>query len=235
MRTVRLLATLAVAVTVLLLPTSSEAQGTMSPPQSENWSGYVASNAYYTGVSALIETPTASAQRALATAAVAAWVGIGGSTSPDLIQAGVEVDTSGPATRYQAWYETLPQASRNTALIIGPGDWVRVDVHELDFDLWQITIVDGQQVFQIQIPYASSHSSAEWIVEDPSAARGLIPLAAVGGANFADLTAISNGQSTRPKQLSPTPIVLVSARGRVEATPSALAADGASFSVGPTL
>jgi len=81
---------------------------------------------------------------------------------------GVEVDTSGPVTQYNAWFETLPQASRNVALQIGPGDWVSIDVHELAFDLWQVTIVDGQQVFQIEIPYTSSHSSAEWIVEDPS-------------------------------------------------------------------
>jgi hypothetical protein len=170
-----------------------------------------------------------------ATSAVASWVGIGGTSSGDLIQAGVEVDTSGPVTQYNAWFETLPQASRNVALQIGPGDWVSIDVHELAFDLWQVTIVNGQQVFQIEIPYTSSHSSAEWIVEDPSSARGLIPLATVTGANFANMMTIANGQPTVPVQLSPQTTVLVGATGRVEASPSPLGPEGNSFGVAATL
>jgi hypothetical protein len=78
------------------------------------------------------------------TSTVASWVGVGGTNSNNLIQAGVEVDTSGPVAQYHAWYETLPQSSRNIALQIGPGDWVSVEVHELAFDPWPVTIVDGQ-------------------------------------------------------------------------------------------
>jgi hypothetical protein len=112
---------------------------------------------------------------------------------------------------------------------------VLVDIHELAFNLWQVTMVDGQEVFQIEIPYASSHSSAEWIVEDPSVARGLVPLATVTGANFADMMAIANGQSTVPAQLSPQPTVLVGANGQVQAAPSPLGPDGNSFGVAATL
>jgi hypothetical protein len=219
---------------LLLAPTSDAAQPAPTAQPSRNWSGYVGSNAYYSGVSALIQTPVARGQQST-TAAVASWVGIGGTSSTDLIQAGVEVDTSGPVAQYHAWYETLPQSSRNVALQINPGDWVFVDVQELAFDLWQVTIVDGQQVFEIQIPYASSHSSAEWIVEDPSAARGLVPLATVTGANFANLTAIANGQPTVPLQLSPQTTVLVGANGQVEAAPSPLGSGGDSFGVAVTL
>src|ERR1700730_6535516 len=146
---------------VLLAPSSAAAQPTPQPQPSRNWSGYIASNAYYSGVSALIQTPVARGQRS-PTAAVASWVGIGGTTSADLIQAGVEGDTSGPVAAYRAWFETLPDPSRNVALQIGPGDWVFVDIHELAFDLWQVKIVDGQQVFQREIQYSSGHSSAEW-------------------------------------------------------------------------
>jgi hypothetical protein len=169
------------------------------------------------------------------TAAVASWVGIGGTTSNDLIQAGVEVDTSGPVAQYHAWFETLPQTSRNVALQIGPGDWVFIDIHELAFDLWEVTIVDGQQVFQRQIQYPSSHSSAEWIVEDPSVASGLVPLATVTGANFANMMAIANGQPTVPMQLFPQTTVLVGPTGQVEASPSPLGPDGNSFGVAATL
>ena len=101
---------------VLLAPISASAQPAPTPVQpSRNWSGYIGSNAYYSGVSALIQTPMARGQQST-TAAVASWVGIGGTTSNDLIQAGVEVDTSGPVAQYHAWFETLPQASRNVGL-----------------------------------------------------------------------------------------------------------------------
>jgi hypothetical protein len=230
----------AVAILAVLLssipvaPISVAAQPAPAAQPSQNWSGYVGTNAYYSGVSALIQTPVARGQQAR-TSAVASWVGIGGATSTDLIQAGVEVDTSGSVAQYHAWFETLPQASRTVALNIGPGDWVFVDVHELAFDQWQVTIVNGQQVFQRQIPYASSHSSAEWIVEDPSLSRGLVPLATVTGANFANMMAIANGQQTVPVQLSPQTTVLVGATGQVEASPSPLGPEGNSFGVAATL
>jgi hypothetical protein len=219
---------------LLLAPSPVAAQPMTQPQPSLNWSGYIASNAYYSGVSALLQTPVARGQRPT-TSAVASWVGIGGKTSTDLIQAGVEVDTSGPVAAYHAWFETLPQTSRNVALQIGPGDWVFIDIHELAFDLWQVTIVDGQQVFQREIEYPSSHSSAEWIVEDPSASRGLVPLATVGGANFANMMAIANGQPTVPVQLSPQTTVLVAPNGQVEAAPSPLGPDGNSFGIAATL
>src|SRR4051794_12266854 len=103
----------------ILAPDSAAAQPATPAQPSQNWSGYIASNAYYSGVSALIQTPVASGQQS-STSAIASWVGIGGTSSTDLIQAGVEVDTSGPVVQYRAWFETLPQASRNVALQIDP-------------------------------------------------------------------------------------------------------------------
>jgi Peptidase A4 family len=219
---------------LLIAPSSTAAQERPPVQPSRNWSGYVASNAYYTGVSALIQTPIASAQQIAGVAAVASWVGIGGESSDDLIQAGVQVDTNGPVARYSAWYETLPQSSRTVALEIGPGDWVHVDIHELEFNLWQITMVNGQHVFQLEIPYESTHSSAEWIVEAPSVLRGLVPLASVTGANFANMKATANGGPARPVELFPQVSVLVGSLGQVRATPSTLGLDGASFGVAAT-
>lgn len=213
-----------------LVPGAADAQPATPVQQSRNWSGYIGTNAYYTGVSALIQTPVATGQQPI-TSAIASWVGIGGTSSPDLIQAGVEVDTSGPIAQYAAWYEMLPQASRNVALDIGPGDWVFVEIQEQAFNDWQVTMVDGQQVFQRLIPYASSHSSVEWIVEDPSAVRGLVPLATVTGANFANMLAIANGQPTLPLQLSPQTAVLVGPNGQLELAPSPLGPGDNSFSV----
>ena len=225
---------MALAAVLALGPGSATAQPLPPDQSSRNWAGYAAGNAYYSGVSALIQTPVATGTQSAGASAVASWVGIGGVIATDLIQAGVEVDTSGPIATYDAWYEMLPQASRTVTLNVAPGDWVQVDVHEVDFDLWQISIVDGQQVFQIVVPYASSHSSAEWIVEDPSSARGLVPLASVRGANFANMSAIANGEPAKPAALSARPIVLVSRSGVAEAIPSPLGSDGASFNVPST-
>jgi hypothetical protein len=182
-------------------------------------------------VSALIQTPVASGYQPRGRSAIASWVGIGGATAPDLIQAGVEVDVNASGTVYDAWYEMLPQSSRTTTLTISAGHWVQVDIREVDVDLWQISIVDGQQVFQIDVPYTSSHSSAEWIVEDPSLARGLLPLAFVTGTNFANMAAVANGETTRAAQLAPLPVFLVAGGGQTVASPSALGGDGQSFNV----
>ena len=221
------------AALFLVAPLTSYAQSSSTAPISQNWSGYVASDAYYTGVSALIQTPVASDDPKVRSASVSSWVGIGGTDSSDLIQAGVDVDTSLPETSYHAWYETLPEASQTTSLEVHGGDWVQVDIEEGDSNQWQIKIVDGQQVFQIVVPYTSSHSSAEWIVEDPSAAQGLVPLASVNGANFSKMAAIANGASAVPAQLSAKRIAMVS-QGHPEAVPSPLGPDGDSFSVAAT-
>src|SRR4030081_3595360 len=80
---------------LLLAPNSAAAQPANQAQPSRNWSGYIGSNAYYSGVSALIQTPVARGQQSTPSA-VASWVGIGGTTSTDLIQAGVGGETGGP-------------------------------------------------------------------------------------------------------------------------------------------
>jgi hypothetical protein len=234
MRNASMKRTLAVALLGLILawPTTALAE---TPQQAQalqptgNWSGYVAGNAYYTGVSALIQAPLPNAANI---GAVASWVGIGGSTSEDLIQAGVEEIQQGPFYAYRAWYEVLPESSRNIVLDIAPGAWVSVDVHEVAHNLWQVTIVNGNNVFQRQIAYPSSHSSAEWIVEEPALYNGrLVPLSGVTGANFAKMTALANGKPAMPAQLYPQTLGIVSPVGSVKAAPSPLGPDGMSFGV----
>ncbi len=216
---------------LLLAPAAAFAdQQDVSVLRSRNWAGYIATHAYYTGVSALIQVPTAdSAQQVGVTSS---WIGVGGAESADLIQAGVDVINRGNGPRYHAWVEALPQASHQLGLDVNPGDLVLVDIHEIRPNLWQGTIVDGQQVYQRQVWYVSSHSSVEWIVEAPSLANGLLlPLADVSGASFSKMSAIANGIESTPQQLSAQPVVLVGPNGGIRARPSALGPDGASFSV----
>lgn len=80
-----------------------------------NWSGYQATGGTFTAVNGTWTVPQPSTN---SIGADAAWVGIGGITSHDLIQAGTEETVSGGQVSYNAWIETLPQASRDVALAI---------------------------------------------------------------------------------------------------------------------
>ena len=223
------------AACLLIAPQSTSAETTSTPTAlSLNWSGYVASNAYYTGVSALIQTPVASPDHHLDSASVSSWIGIGGTVSQDLIQAGVNIDTSGPEATYTAWYETLPDTAQTTAFKVHPGDWVEVEINEVIWNLWEIRMVDGSQVLELVVPYRSSHSSAEWIVEDPLYQGTLVPLASVHAANFNKMTAIADGASKTPGQLQAWPMTLIGGDGHPRAIPSAVGEHGDSFTVPTT-
>jgi len=197
---------------------------------SSNWSGYVGGNAYYTAVSALIQAPLPYAYQRLGV--IASWVGIGGVQTHDLIQAGVEEVNAGPLVAYRAWFEMLPETQRVIVMDINPGAWVSVDIHEVTYNLWQVTIVNGTNVWTRQVHYASCHCSAEWVVEEPAIYNGqLLPLAGVTGANFANMRATANGTVVNPTQLFPQTVGIVSPTGLLKARPTPLGIDGASFSV----
>lgn len=79
--------------------------------------------------------------------------------------------------------------------------------------------------------YPSSHSSAKWVEEAPSGSRRLIPLDNFGAVQFTAGSAVENGKTVSIRDSQATPITMVDASGRAVATPSALGADGSSFSV----
>ena len=217
----------AAALAVGLFPAAATAQVDES---SRNWAGYIAGNAYYSGVSAVIQVPQVTDARRLGV--ISSWVGIGGVTSTDLIQAGVSATEFNGRSSYEAWVELLPAASRTINIQVHPGDLVMVDIHEVQPNLWQGTIVDGTQVFQRQAAYQSCHCSAEWIVEAPSlASGGIVPLAGASGASMSQMSAVANGVPSNPVQLSAQAVQMVGPLGRPKAVPTVLGPDGASFSV----
>ena len=96
---------------------------------SHNWSGYAATGGTYTSVSGTWSVPQFSPGGSFGIDA--AWVGIGGVRSDDLIQAGTQQTVSGSGnTEYQAWVEMLPRASRPVPLAVHAGDSVSVDITE---------------------------------------------------------------------------------------------------------
>src|SRR5579859_3558020 len=202
---------------------------------SQNWSGYAATGGTYTAVSGTWTVPQFAPNSQAG--ADATWVGIGGVNSRDLIQAGTQQTVSGSgSTQYQAWVETLPQASHPVPLTVNPGDAVSISITQSPQaqDQWQVSFTNNTtgQTYQVTEHYTSSMSSAEWIEEAPSAARGRqLPLDNFGSVSFSQGSTVKNGQSESIADAGAQPITMLARGTGQSARPSALGADGSSFTV----
>jgi len=224
--------------TVAPTPTPGSGSGSSGPMYaytSTNWSGYLASAGKFTSVSGSWTVPHVSGNGATETAD-AAWVGIGGVTSSDLIQVGTNdtVSASGQVS-VNAFYEMLPAPETPVAtMTVGVGDFMSATISQLGSGQWQIKISDvtrGEN-FSIAVSYVSSLSTAEWIEEDPSyGSGGLVPFDTFGSINFAGATTEENGATQTLASAGGQAIILVNRHGRALATPSAIGMDGKSFSV----
>jgi hypothetical protein len=189
------------------------------------------------------------------------WVGLGGfsQTSQALEQIGTDADcSSGGTASYFAWYELVPQASVNiTSLTIRSGDKLAasVDVVGKTVKLHLSNITRGKTFNKTLTATQVDTTSAEWIVEAPSLCDTQLnvcqtqALANFGTAKFASAKATSAGGHTggiADPAWSATSISLQSAGGgpgfgpqrfarqpasNASATPSAVSASGASFTV----
>jgi Peptidase A4 family len=221
-------------------PTTAAPAPTTSSPSdpgtSSNWAGYAATNGTYTAVSGTWTVPAYTATGSAG--ANATWVGIGGVTSQDLIQAGTQEATSGTGqTEYQAWIEMLPQASRTVPLAVSPGDSITVSIAERATNTWLIAFTNNTtgKSYQQTVQYASSNSSAEWIEEAPSASRaGVAPLDNFGTVTFTGGSTVKNGQTESIAAAGATGITMIGSTRQALAVPSGLGSDGASFSVNRT-
>jgi hypothetical protein len=207
-----------------------------------NWSGYaVTPGSGITGVTSTFTVPTAGL---VPPGFTATWTGIGGYTSSDLIQAGVSEnslpDNPISGSQYGAWYEILPASETpltnctgNSACTVKPGDVVTVTITQTSPGNWDVNLKDPAQgwTFDKSIAYASSGSSAEWILEAPTLVVQTIP-ANTGTAHFGPTSTYTDGTGTHTIAAgNPTTIDMSPGIGINEATPSALAPDGQSFDV----
>ena len=202
---------------------------------SHNWSGYAATGGRYTAVGGTWTVPQPSTEGSFGADAV--WVGIGGVRSRDLIQAGTDTAVSGSGrARFQAWVEMLPQAARPVPLAVYPGDSVTVSIVQQGPETWQVAFANNTtgQTYQETERYASSGSSAEWVVEAPFSQRGLLPLDDFGRVSFSGGSAVKDGQRVTIVQAGAEPITMIGQRNEALAVPSPLAEDGAGFSVART-
>jgi hypothetical protein len=204
---------------------------------SHNWSGYAATGGgRYTSVTGTWTVPQFTPDGSFGIDA--AWVGIGGVRSHDLIQAGTQQTVSGSgSTQYEAWLETLPRSSRPVPLRVHAGDSVTVAISESSPDQWLIAFTNNTtgQTYQTTEQYASSHSSAEWVEEAPSSGRGnLLPLDNFGTIPFSNASAVKDGQTVTIASSNARAITMVGDTNQALAVPSSLSDDGTSFSVART-
>jgi hypothetical protein len=193
-----------------------------------NWAGYAVPASNVTSVSGEFVVPTVE----LGTPGfVAEWVGIGGYNSSDLIQAGIGQDAYAPglATDYYAWWEVLPASE--TVIPnkpVAPGDHVTVTITNTSGNAWTIDMADTTQgwTFHKSLTYASTNSSAEWIVEAPSVAGVQTIPPRISPAVFdGQNTATINGVTKVVGGWNPSEIAVPTG------TPSALDSTGDGFAV----
>jgi hypothetical protein len=224
---------------------------------SSNWAGYAIhhSGLRFRTVVGSWTQPTATCTGGRATYS-SVWIGIGGYsvTSPALEQIGTELDctASGRAVS-DAWYELVPAASHTTSLVVRPGDRMQASVAVTGSQVkLQITDLTRRRSF-IKTLHATvlDTTSAEWIVEAPSACTTAsdcqtLPLADFGSAAVtaarATTTAGHRG-SIADGHWATTKITLAEAARRlvgspasrpILAQPSSLTASGTGFTVSYT-
>lgn len=199
---------------------------------SVNWSGYEVSGGTFTGVSGTWIVPAATDNNF---GASATWVGIGGISSHDLIQAGTQVTTDRSGRQfYESFFETLPDPSQPLPVTVNPGDSVTVSINQVLNGEWRMTFKNNSngQSAQIDQAYNSSLSSAEWIQEAPSGARsGVWPLNDFGKVLFTNASVIKNGQTKSLLQVNAQPITMANFSGQPLTETSAIGNDGSSFTI----
>ena len=122
-------------------------------------------------------------------------------------------------------------------LRVHAGDSIAVSITEQSADEWLIEFSNNTtgQTHQQTQQYTSSHSSAEWVEEAPSAGRGgVLPLSNFGTIQFSGGSAVKDGQSLSISGSGARAITMISDNEQALAVPSQLGEDGASFSVART-
>jgi hypothetical protein len=194
---------------------------------STNWSGVADTGGTYKSVKGSWTVPTVSA--APGNRYASDWVGIGGFSTGDLIQAGVGEQFANGVASYNAWTEILPAAEVVIpGFVIHPGDAMIVSVKKGTGNHWTIVVKDvtSGQTFTKRLTYASCLCSAEWIHEAPTVNGTQAILATTTNVVFDP--GFVNGTTVMGSGGSVNRIQLV---GATDATPSNLDSDNNGYQV----
>lgn len=180
----------------------TQSQGTTSATVAQpsevtrNWAGYIQTGGNFTAVSGTWTVPSVSASNAALTGD-ATWIGIGGTSSTDLIQVGTENIIVNGQLQQGVFYELLPDTSQTiTEVPAAAGDVIHASITQTSPGQWTISVENTTtgQSFTQPVTYTSSYSSAEWIEEAPTSQAGIMPLDDFGSVTFHDVQAVEDGQ-----------------------------------------
>jgi hypothetical protein len=226
------------------------------PLKTPNWAGYVvtAGATTYTSVTGTWTQPRVACSVGDHDAAVAFWVGLGGSTpnAQGLEQAGTASHCASGRATYHAWYEIVPNPPVAVELGVTPGDTITASVNVVQDGaaiLFQIKNRTRKTMFtgRVQLAKPPDLSSAEWITEAPTGCAEFmclpVPLLDFQSVSFSRIAALGNDiggaltrhdWTSRSLRLVPSS-VLVTGPGPVDAAAGALpsqpAPHGRSFDV----
>jgi hypothetical protein len=204
----RILALAALATTAVVAGASAEPAGAaIRAATSTNWAGYVASKSgvRFRRAAGFWTVPSATCSAGAPTYS-AAWIGLGGyhNGSKGLEQIGTDSDCrSGGSARYTAWYELVPDAAHTANITVRPGDRMAASVlvsgHDVRLRL--IDLTTNRSVTKHLRASAIDITSADWIVEAPSACTSAtscetLPLANFSPVTFAGAEATTTGGHT---------------------------------------
>jgi len=211
---------------------------------STNWSGYAVTgtNGSVTDVKGSWVVPAIQGSCPSTNQYSSSWLGIDGYSSSTVEQIGTDSDCQNGAPSYYAWFEFYPHpAFIINSLAVHPGDVMSAEVNYAGgrFTATLTNATTGQQFSTSAKVGNAKRSSAEWIVEAPWSG-GVLPLADFGtdyfGQNYTFVPSTNTatvGNVTAQIGAfgnSVSQITMVTSSGVVKALPSALSADGTSFS-----
>jgi hypothetical protein len=201
------------------LAAGADPEDALSGTLSTNWAGYASQGGNYSAVGATWVVPAVASPQGADISTDAAWVGVGGISKQDLIQAGTQAIVKGGHTSYHAWYELLPDFQQQVPIVISAGDKVQVSLSEFSPGLWLLSFADltsGTHYYKA-LEYQSSHTSVEWVEEMPAVQAGGValyaPLDEFGSLTFQDAYATQKGVRKTPADMRAHAITMV-ARNR---------------------
>ncbi len=201
-----------------------------------NWSGYAAltnlTHPLFNSVSMvsgnwIVPTLTPTPSNSYSSA----WVGIDGYIGNSVEQIGTEHDWINGKPQYYAWFEMYP---RNPYEIVGfpvnPCDHMGASVVYKEGGIFFLTIFNYTKKVYTQVPTSYTRrtnalrNSAEWIVEAPSSAGGVLPLADFNTVTFTNCLVTINERTgeINNKSWVHDPLTMENAAGVIQAVPSNL-------------
>jgi hypothetical protein len=215
-----------------------------SAANSYNWGGYAVTGTDFTDVKGSWINPTINCAKS-PNSAVVFWVGLDGWEDDYVEQTGTGVVCDEKTPTYFAWYEFYPAEDIQVipSITVTAGDTfsgeVSYSTSTLEFTLTITDETTGANFTTTGTASGAGRSSAEWIVEAPGYATGIINLSDFTKASFGDdyTSVASTNQATdsttkgviKKFGSSILTITQVDIFGNVEQKPSPLTSDGSSF------